>query len=48
MKRRKGKDMFIKYYITRDIHTPILGIKALIAFVKRTIANENTLLGTES
>jgi hypothetical protein len=47
MKRCKGKDMLIKHHITRDIHAPILGIKEFIAFVKRTIDNENTLLGTE-
>jgi len=47
VKRCKRENMLIKHHIARDVHTAILGIKAFIAFVKGTIANENTLLGTK-
>lgn len=47
IKCSKWKDMFIEDYVAADIDAPFLGIKALEPLMYWTIAEEDTLFGTE-
>ena len=48
MQLREGKDMLIKYYISRDINAPGCYIKAFEPLVQIAIAEKNALFGSES
>jgi hypothetical protein len=41
-KRCKGKQVFIKDNIARDVHTVRRNMKTLVSFMKRTVAKEHT------
>jgi hypothetical protein len=43
----KGKHSLIKDNVTRDIHTTTRDVKALVAFVKTTVAKKGTLFGAK-
>jgi hypothetical protein len=48
MEHGKGKHMFIKNDVTRNVHTTSRWVKALVTFVMITVPEKHTLLGTKS